>query len=144
MWENASTPINQVMSRKQFVDMCLFIGCIFWSAVVGSIASISNLDRIAKDYSWLRRYQDTWAYEMLNNYLAVILLLILLNVLPYLFQYIAQFYEGIKTHSEIQNLVMTRFFYYQLANVYVSMGVGSISASLARAFAQPQSLLRIY
>lgn len=40
-----------------------------------------------------------------------------------------RYYEGIKLESEIQNTIMTRYFYYQLVNIYVTIGLGK-SASV--------------
>lgn len=51
--------------------------------------------------------------------------------------------EGLKLESEIQNSIMTRYFYYQLANVYVSVGLGSIATSIHQIIDSPQSILSI-
>jgi hypothetical protein len=90
------------------------------------------LEAISKEkgWHWLEKYQGTEAYKFLNTYLALGLLLILLALLPLIFDLIARYYEGIKLESEIQNSIMTRYFYYQLANVFVSVGLGSIANSL--------------
>jgi hypothetical protein len=80
---------------------------------------------------------------MLNSYLALGLLLILLSLLPVIFDIIARNYEGLKLESEIQNSIMTRYFYYQLANVFVSVGLGSIATSLHRIIDNPASILSI-
>lgn len=34
--------------------------------------------------------------------------------------------EGYKTYSEVERAVMSRYFFYQLANVFVTIGAGSI------------------
>ena len=83
------------------------------------------------------------AYEVLNNYLAVALLLVLLSLLPIIFDLIARSYEGLKLESEIQNSIMTRYFYYQLANVFVSVGLGSLANSLHQIIENPSSILSI-
>jgi magnesium-transporting ATPase (P-type) len=80
---------------------------------------------------------------VLNNYLAVALLLVLLSLLPIVFDLIARSYEGLKLESEIQNSIMTRYFYYQLANVFVSVGLGSIASSLHQIIENPSSILSI-
>jgi len=57
------------------------------------------------------------------------LLLSLLSLLPLIFDLIARNYEGRKLESEIQNSIMARYFYYQLANVFVTITVGSLDLS---------------
>lgn len=45
--------------------------------------------------------------------------------------------------SEIQNNIMTRYFYYQVANVYVAVGLGSIATSIHAILDSPQNILSI-
>ena len=71
------------------------------------------------------------------------MLLALLAVLPVIFDVIARSYEGLKLESEIQNSIMTRYFYYQLANVFVSVYAGSIITALHQILDSPSSLLSI-
>jgi hypothetical protein len=132
LWDNVSIPYRQVTSRTSIADAVLMFGGMFWSIIVASITAIANLEAISKEkgWHWLEKYQGTEAYKFLNTYLALGLLLILLALLPLIFDLIARYYEGIKLESEIQNSIMTRYFYYQLANVFVSVGLGSIANSL--------------
>ena len=130
IWDNVSIPHRQVTSRSSIADAVLIVGALFWSAVVGFITAWSNLESISKKLTWLQAYQGTEVYRFLNTYLALGLLLILLAILPFIFDLIARSYEGMKLESEIQNVIMTRYFYYQLANVFVAVGLGSIAASL--------------
>ena len=109
----------------------------------GFITAISNLESISKEIPWINTYRNTVAYEVLNNYLAVALLLVLLSLLPMIFDLIARSYEGLKLESEIQNSIMTRYFYYQLANVFVSVGLGSLASSLHLIILNPSSILSI-
>jgi hypothetical protein len=137
VWQNVCVPESQLKLRKFVADLAFLLGAIFWSAIVAFITTLADLDKLANDYPWLQQYRDTAIYQALNNYLAVGLLLILLLCLPFLFDYSAREYEGIKVESEIQGSIMTRFFYYQLANVYVSIISGSISGSLSDFISDP-------
>lgn len=129
--------------RRTIADGFFIVGAVFWSIVVGFIAAISNLESLTRDFPWLLTYKNTMIYEVLNDYLAVALLLILLSVLPIIFDVVARSYEGLKLESEIQNSIMTRYFYYQLANVFVSVGLGSIASSLHQIIESPSSVLSI-
>jgi len=143
LWENVSTPQSQVSARHQIAGMVFGIMAVFWSAVVASINAYSNLDNLAEDYSWLQAYQDSLVYKLLNQYLAVMVLLILLAVLPFIFDFTSRFYEGLKCESEIQDLIMTRYFYYQLANVYVTVTAGTIIGGIHDILDNPGSILTI-
>ena len=124
IWENISIPPKQIAMRRTIADFTLIVGAVFWSLVVGFITAIANLESLSKELPFLQAYRNTIVYDVMNNYLAVALLLILLNLLPIVFDLIARSYEGLKLESEIQNSIMTRYFYYQLANVFVSVGLG--------------------
>jgi Calcium-dependent channel, 7TM region, putative phosphate/Late exocytosis, associated with Golgi transport/Cytosolic domain of 10TM putative phosphate transporter len=143
IWENISIPARQIEMRKTIADCCLIVGAVFWSIVVGFITTIANLESLSKELPWLNAYRNTAIYDVLNQYLAVGVLLILLSILPFLFDVIARSYEGRKLESEIQNSIMTRYFYYQLANVFVSVGLGSIATSIHQILQNPSSILSI-
>ncbi len=70
----------------------MLVGAIFWSIVVGFIAAISNLDSLSQEFTWLNYYRNTALYNLLNEYLAVAILLILLSILPFVFDIIARNY----------------------------------------------------
>lgn len=42
-------------------------------------------------------------------------------------QHVALHLEGYKTHSEVERAVITRYFLFNLANVFVTIGVGSFA-----------------
>lgn len=143
LWENVSIPQRQINMRKSIADSTLIVGALFWSLVVTFITAVSNLESIAQEFPQIQAYSDTAVYKFLNNYLAIGVLLILLAILPAIFDFISRHYEGVKLESEIQNSIMTRYFYYQLANVFVSVGLGSVANSLHEILSNPSSILGI-
>jgi hypothetical protein len=143
IWENVSIPLQQVKVRRAIANAIFIIGAIFWSVIVGAITAIANMDSLAQEYTWLQKYQDRLWFQLLNNYLAVGLLLLLLALLPILFNLAARSYEGTKLESEVQNSIMTRYFYYQVANVYVAVGLGSIANSIHEILQTPREILSI-
>ena len=142
-WENVMIPQRQIDMRRTIADITLTIGALFWSLVLGFITQISSLEAMSKEYSWLKAYSGTLIYSIFNSYLTSGMLLALLSVLPVIFDVIARSYEGLKLESEIQNSIMTRYFYYQLANVFVSVYAGSIITALHQILDSPSSLMSI-
>lgn len=143
IWQNVSIPSKQIEIRKQISDSTLIVGAFFWSIVVAFISAISNLESLSQEIPSLQEYSNTQIYKFLNNYLAVGILLILLALLPFVFDFISRNYEGVKLESEIQNSIMSRYFYYQLANVFVAVGLGSIANSIHEILQNPSSILSI-
>ena len=143
IWENVSIPQRQIDIRRNIADVTLVVGALFWSIVLGFITTISNLESLSQEYPWLQAYSGTEVYKFVNSYLASSLLLGLLSLLPVIFDVIARNYEGLKLESEIQNSIMTRYFYYQLANVFVSVYAGSIMTALHQILDSPSNIFSI-
>ena len=78
-----------------------------------------------------------------NGYLPVVLLLTIIMILPLVFSAVALHYEDRKTQSDIQKSIIGRYFYYQLANVYITVTAGSILDSLGETVEHPTSILAI-
>jgi hypothetical protein len=73
----------------------------------------------------------------------VVLLLTIIMILPLVFHAVALHYEDRKTQSDIQKSIIGRFFYYQLANIYISVTAGSILDSLSDIVEHPSNILAI-
>lgn len=71
------------------------------------------------------------------------LLLTIIMILPLVFHAVALHYEDRKTQSDIQKSIIGRFFYYQLANIYISVTAGSILDSLSEIVQHPSNILAI-
>jgi len=64
-------------------------------------------------------------------------------LLPIIFEWVAVNYEHHKTYSDVQHSILQRYFYYQLANIYISVTAGSIWSSLAEIIEHPTNILPI-
>ena len=118
---------------------------IFWSGVVTFVVNFTDLDKLSNKYDWVAELnlRDFAFYDFLNQYLAVVVLLLIITLLPFLFDFVARHYEGLKRESDVQQSIMTRFFYYQLVNVYVTVASGTIVNSIQEIIDHPRSLLSI-
>jgi hypothetical protein len=143
IWENVSIPEPQIQVRKSLADIYVVIGALFWSVFVASITALTSLDSISQSIPSLQAYSDYFFYQFMNTYLAIGILLIVLTCLPFLFDFISRSYEGQKTESEIQGLVLTRYFYYLLANVFVALTLGSVTYSMKGIINNPANILSI-
>ena len=80
---------------------------------------------------------------LINGYLPVVALLTIIMILPMIFEWVALSYEKRKTHSDVQNSILNRYFYYQLANIYVTVTAGSIWDSLFDIMQRPSAAFEI-
>lgn len=88
--------------------MGFVVGSIFWSSLVTAV------NKFARSFELPENQQ---------NLVSVIIILGFLVVLPFIFDIVATQYEGIKLQSEVQETIMRRYFYYQLINIYVTVGL---------------------
>jgi len=134
---------KQIAIRTHITDIILALGILFWSVVVTFITTFGNLQSLADSFPPLQAYVNTGFYQALNSYIASSILLIFLGFLPNIFDAICRYYNGFKLESEIQASILSTYFSYQLANVFVSIGLGSISSSVNQIILQPTSILSI-
>ena len=112
IWDNVATPKSQITMRTFITNAGLVVGSIFWSSLVTSVDNFSTAIGLPPSES---------------SFLSVVIMLVLLLLLPFVFDFLARNYEGMKLESEIQNSIMTRYFYYQLVNIYVTVGTGGLN-----------------
>jgi hypothetical protein len=92
---------------------------------------------------WILEYDNGNLKGFINAYLPVVALLGLILILPIVFEWVGKSYEKRKTHSDIQRSIVGRYFYYQLANIYISVTAGSLWKSAADILARPSAGLEI-
>ena len=143
IWSNIEVGLKQIEARRTTAKYLVLMGVVFWSVVVSFIAGISNLDSLAEEYEWIRNYQDTWFYDILNAYLAAGIILLLLVLLPLIFDSISRYYECAKSESIVQKSILERYFYFQVANVYVSIASTSIFRSISNIANDPYNIFSI-
>lgn len=93
--------------------------------------------------AWISTLHGGTIAGFVNGYLPVVLLLTIIMILPILLHAVALHYEDRKTRSDVQKSIIGRFFYYQLANIYISVTAGSILDSLGEIVEHPSNILAI-
>lgn len=144
-WSNAH--INQSWSagREWTANIFLGFGALLWSVPVTGVQALANLDSLAQipGMNWVTKVASGDFAVFLNGYLPVLALLALIAVLPAMLGWIASTYELRKSHSDVQHSILKRLFYYQLANVYITVTAGSILDSLAEILDHPSKVFEI-
>jgi Calcium-dependent channel, 7TM region, putative phosphate len=122
--------LTQIVLRHYITNIGLIIGSIFWSSLVTAV------NDFAKSLSLPEQQQ---------YFLSVVILLFFLLILPFIFDALARYYECMKLESEVQNLIMTRYFYFQMINIYVTVGLEGIKFTdqLLMTLRNPQTVVDI-
>jgi len=145
VWENAHVNETFMIHREWMANALLGVGAILWSVPVTAIQAMANLSQLARipGLTWVSKAAHGDFGAFLNGYLPVLALIILITVLPFIFEWIALKYEQRKKQSDVQHAILKRFFNYQLANVYITVTAGSILDSLAEILDHPSNLLSL-
>ncbi|CAB9506338.1 CSC1-like protein ERD4 [Seminavis robusta] len=144
-WRNAHAPQRDCERREVIVNFLLFLGVILWSFPLAAIQAFAKASFIAQipGMEWILTFQGGALTAFVNGYLPVLALLGIILILPVIFEAIAVTYERRKTFSEIQRSILKRYFYYQLANIYITVTAGSLWKSLGDIIDHPSNVLQL-
>jgi len=133
IWKNVHIEINIQKGKERVADFLVLLGALLWSiplTIIQAFATAESLSEVP-GMSWITTYKGGLLANVINGYLPVVALLCLIIILPKIFEWIAINYENRKTWSDVQNSILSRYFWYQMANIYVTVTAGSIWDSLA-------------
>jgi len=144
-WKNASIDKDIGATREFVANIFLSLGLLLWSIPLTLIQAWAKVDNVARipGLEWIATLHDGAYKALINGYLPVVVLLSLICVLPFVFDAIATHYEKRKTFSGVESSIVGRYFYYQLANIYITVTAGALWTSLGAIIDHPQHLLYI-
>jgi hypothetical protein len=145
IWANAHVSDKSRARSERFVNFILSLGVFFWIFPLAAIQAFAKAEFIARipGMEWILTYDGGSVTSFVNGYLPVVALLCLILILPVIFQLVALKYERRKTHSDVHRSMLSRYFYYQLVNIYISVTAGSLWRSLAEILDHPSSLFQL-
>jgi len=145
IWKNANIHKDIRRGKEISANVFLFFGIIFWSIPLAAIQAFAKAEQIAMipGFEWVLRLNGGNFEALINGYLPVVALLTLICALPLIFEAIATVYEKRKTRSDVQDSIVGRYFYYQIANIYVTVTAGSIWKAAADIIERPAEMLEI-
>jgi len=145
VWENAHINQSNSNGREMTANFLLGLGAILWSIPVAAIQALATVERIAQvpGMAWMETFEGGRYSSFINGYLPVVALLTIITLLPLLFEWIAVKFEDRKTKSSVQNSILGRYFYYQIANIYITVTAGSLWSALSQVVDHPGKILDI-
>lgn len=144
-WKSAHRLEKMLQRREIFSNIFLSFGIVLWSIPLTAIQAFATAEQVARipGMDWVLTIEGGSFTSFINGYLPVIALLGLIMLLPILFEQIAINYEHRKTVSDVQRSMLGRYFYYQLANIYLTVTAGSFWESVADVLDHPGNILEI-
>eukprot|EP00814_Leptocylindrus_danicus_P009946 CAMPEP_0116005614 /NCGR_PEP_ID=MMETSP0321-20121206/1263_1 /TAXON_ID=163516 /ORGANISM="Leptocylindrus danicus var. danicus, Strain B650" /LENGTH=724 /DNA_ID=CAMNT_0003474061 /DNA_START=48 /DNA_END=2219 /DNA_ORIENTATION=+ len=132
VWQNIHIHKDITSKTRALANAMIALGAILWSIPVALIQVYASADYLGtlSGMKWILTVHDGRFATFLNGYLPVLALLVLIMLLPVIFQQLSLRYERRKSYSEIQKSILRRFFLFQLSNIYVTVTAGSVWRSL--------------
>jgi len=145
VWKNAHIDKAWSSSREAIANLLLGLGAILWSIPVTFVQALANLESLARipGMLWINGVLSRDSAAFLNGYLPILALMGLIASLPLMLSWVALSFERRISKSDIQHSVIKRFFYYQLANVYITVTAGSILDTLSDILDHPRNVFTL-
>ncbi len=140
VWENLGASVRYTRFSSALCSGVLYAGLLLWAPLLAVIAAISRLSTLEAHLPFLRGLPPA-AKAVLQGQLPVLALMASVAALPRIFTAVATLVEKRKSLYDVHAMVLSWFFLYQLANVYVILVGGSLFGALSRALDEPASLL---
>lgn len=145
LWANAHMSAKEISRRERIVNFFVMVGGFFWIFPLAAIQAFAKAKYIAKipGLEWVLTAGGGSVSQFVNGYLPVVALLVIILILPVVFELVARKYERRKTVSDVQRSMMGRYFYYQVINIYITVTAGSLWTSLSDILDHPSNLLQL-
>jgi hypothetical protein len=132
VWHNVAVPLSQIDYRVNVTSLFFMICVIFWGVVTSGIYNVQNyLQTVQETHFYLNLGEwGRFLVQLLIDYAPTLLLLIVMSLLPLVFSLASYRYERLKTHSDVQASIMSRYFYYQMMNIYITIIGGTVLKTL--------------
>uniref|UniRef100_A0A7R9YFB8 CSC1/OSCA1-like 7TM region domain-containing protein n=1 Tax=Pinguiococcus pyrenoidosus TaxID=172671 RepID=A0A7R9YFB8_9STRA len=143
LWSNVC--INTETARaRQFVADCVFIfGAMSLSIPMAAFANAGAVLQALNIDPNCSTEVNAFFYVLLFENLPSTLFVLVLALSPYVFEFSATYFEGLKSIVLVQQKVFTRYFWYQLAYIYVSVISGAIITVVFELLRNPAHVMNI-
>lgn len=142
LWSNVAASLDSIKGASSITKAIYITGILFWALIIAFIAAFSSLSNLESFLPFLSSL-DPVTYSILEGQLPVIILIVVMALLPIIFAAVSTYFERRKTGTDVQMQVLTWFFAYQIANVYLTLLAGSVLGALTEVLGNPASVIEL-
>ena len=146
VWQNLAAPLRLVEWREGGTTIVITVLSVFWGALVSALYKLqSQLQLWSNAETSLEKlgYWGRFALYLGIDYVPTLFLLIILAILPNFFWWLSRRYERVRTFSDIDASVMSRYFYYQMVNIYATIVGGALLDEVVAIAKDPRVVVRV-
>lgn len=146
VWENLTESFDAQRDRQRLGDIVVYVIAFFWSFFIALCYAVANYDTLKQfgilpSLSSLNRSEQRVVRYILTI-LPIGLISLTLAVFPILLEKIAVVYEHTKLRSLIQLSVLSRNFFLQMINLWLTVVAGSVWDVLKLIIRKPAKVFR--
>lgn len=123
LWQNLGVSRTSRQNRQILGSLAFIVFSLFWTPFVASITVLGTGGSYL--YQALNIDPDTTLYDFCTSYLPSAIQLSLLALIPVVVEYSASSFEKCRSGNEVQETVLSRYFVFQIANILITVSVGS-------------------
>ncbi|OQO08933.1 hypothetical protein B0A48_05823 [Cryoendolithus antarcticus] len=141
LWSNLARPVSVRMSKASLGLAFVIAFSIFFSIPVGLIGTLSNVQYLADQYSWLNWINDMpdWMLSLMTGLLPPFLVSWFVSYVPKLFRHVAKL-SGEPTAPQAELKTQAWYFSFQVFQIFLVTTFSSGAAAVASQIIQnPQS-----
>ncbi len=146
VWQNLAAPLRLVEWREASTTIVITFLSLFWGALVSALYKLQSQLQVWSSTDVAMEQLGYWGKFFLYlgiDYVPTLLLLIILAILPNIFWALARHYERLRTFSDIDASVMSRYFYYQMVNIYATIVGGALLDEVVAIARDPRVVVRV-
>lgn len=146
VWRNLTAPLRLVEWREASITIVITLLSVFWGALVSTLYKLqSQLQQWSNTEPSLQNlgYWGRFILFLGIDFVPTLLLVIILAILPNFFWWLSQRYERLRTYSDIDASVMSRYFYYQMVNIYATIVGGGLLDEVMAIVKDPRVVVRV-
>ncbi|CDR40684.1 CYFA0S05e03246g1_1 [Cyberlindnera fabianii] len=127
IWRNLSIQSNMFAFARviggNFLSTCVILGWVIPVAFIGLISQLPYLTALITLLSWMN-FLPTYLTDVMSNYLSVVLLMCLSELVPHLFRYISHI-KGKITGADVEMDVQRWMFVFLFIHIFLVVTISS-------------------
>ena len=152
IWANATVAATEGRVRRSATAFVVyFFAAVGYIPLILSCNALSNLNALSElnGLGWLSHDDedasdfDRFLFYLLETQLPVGLQVLILSLLPILFQNLSEHYERAKTIADVQARIMSRYFLFQLVQIFGTLLGDSLSKTILLILEKPSCVLEL-
>ncbi|KAG2187199.1 hypothetical protein INT44_004871 [Umbelopsis vinacea] len=141
LWNNVAIRGRERLIRKSFVYVMLLLIIFLWGVPIGFLSTFTNVESLERYLPWLvdLANKNKILQQIVYGFVPTLSVVIFMAILPVVFNFLSVI-EGIQSRSEAEEATFSKYFFFQLWNVFFVFTVASTVFTLREIIEDPKQI----